>query len=351
MNKTLLAIIPLTLALATASGPTRAEEPAASLTTPGAETTPATLLQRQDVQQFLKEMVKKHAFKMDELQPLFEQVMLRPDIIEAITRPAEAKPWYEYRKIFMTEKRIAGGVEFWDQHQDLLAKAELEYGVPAEIIVAIIGVETQYGRQRGKYRVMDALATLAFDFPPRSPFFRKELEEFLLMAREEQVDPLALLGSYAGAMGQPQFMPSSFRSYAVDFDQDGKRDLWDTPADVIGSVAHYMKTHGWEKGQPIVVAASHDAPPAAELIAKGLKPHVTIKHLATLGIKPQDELPASTRAALIELQLAEGSEYWLGLNNFYVITRYNRSPLYAMAAIQLGAEVKTRRLSKITPAP
>ena len=208
-------------------------------------------LQRKEVQTFINDMVKQHGFTEKELQQWFKAIRPRADIIESISNPAEAKPWHVYRKIFIKEKRIVGGVAFWKEHRSLLQQAEQQTGVPARIIVAILGVETLYNTYKGRHDVLESLATLSFDYPKRSKFFRSELEQFLLLAREEKVDPLSLKGSYAGAMGGPQFISSSYRRYAVDFDKDGKRDIWNNPADMIGSVANYFKVHGWEAGQPI----------------------------------------------------------------------------------------------------
>ena len=203
------------------------------------------------VRNFINEMVEQHAFNSNELQTVFDQANLHQSILDAISRPAESKPWYEYRPIFVTTDRSKGGVRFWQAHAGTLEKASDVYGVPQEIMVAIIGVETRYGRHTGRYPVLDALSTLAFAYPPRSSFFRKELKEYLLMTREEGLQPGKQMGSYAGAMGMPQFIPSSFRHYAVDFDNDGKRDLWTSPADAIGSVGNYFKQHRWKSGQPI----------------------------------------------------------------------------------------------------
>jgi membrane-bound lytic murein transglycosylase B len=216
----------------------------------------ADISNRSDVREFIADMNKKHGLKKDELLKAFAQVDINQKIIDAITRPAEAKPWYEYRPIFLTDKRINGGVEFWKQHDAALSRAYKDFGVAPEIIVAIIGVESLYGKYRGRYSVLESLSTLAFNYPKRSRFFKSELEQFLLLAREENMDPVKLKGSYAGAMGKPQFISSSFRSYAVDFDNDGKRDLWDNSVDVIGSVANYFAKHKWRRGHPIASKAS-----------------------------------------------------------------------------------------------
>jgi membrane-bound lytic murein transglycosylase B len=301
------------------------------------------LTQRPDVNEFIQAMVDKHQFQPQQLTHLFDQARVHQKIIDAITRPAESKPWYLYRPIFLTSKRISRGVDFWNKNQAMLEQAEQTFGVPAEIITAIIGVESFYGQHKGGYRVLDSLTTLGFDYPKRGKFFLSELEQFLLMTREENMDPLTVMGSYAGAMGQPQFIASSFRSYAIDFDKDGKRDLWNNMADVIGSVANYFNHHGWIRGEPIVSPATINGNHIKSLVDKGIKPHSSILTLQQQGVQPTNTLPQASKAALIELELKKGNEYWVGMNNFYVITRYNHSPLYAMAVYQLGQEILKSR--------
>jgi peptidoglycan lytic transglycosylase B len=296
------------------------------------------------VQVFINEMVARHGFSKQELEKIFSQAQRNDSILEAMSRPAEKKlAWYEYRKIFLTQSRIEGGVAFWNRHAEVLAQAEKAYGVDAQVIVAIIGVETRYGENTGKYRVLDALTTLAFDYPPRSKFFRSELEQYLLMARADHIDMLSAKGSYAGAMGYGQFMPSSYQRYAVDFDQDGKRDLWDSPMDIVGSVANYLHEHGWDPGATVTIRASVTGTRYESVIEKGLKPETSVKNLRAEGITPSQPLPNDTLAALVSLDQENGPEYWLGLNNFYVITRYNHSPLYAMAVYQLSEEIRQAR--------
>ena len=291
---------------------------------------------------FIDEMHKKHGFDNNRLTELFAEVKVKEAILKAIARPAEkTKPWHDYRKIFITDKRINGGVTFWQQHADTLEKAQQKYGVPAEIIIAILGVETRYGDNVGGYRVVDALSTLAFRYPPRSPFFRSELEHFLLLTREEQMSVLEPIGSYAGAMGLGQFMPSSYRSYAVDFDQDGKRDIWTNPADAIGSIANYLKRHGWVAGESIVHKTSVVGP-AATLIAKGLQPSISREELMLAGISVENLPEGQYPLALIELTQENGEEYWLARQNFYSITRYNHSRMYAMAVIQLAEVIRAQ---------
>lgn len=297
---------------------------------------------RAEVARFIDEMSQRHGFDKPELKRIFNQTEIQQSIIDAISRPAESKPWYQYRPIFVTTRRIRRGVEFWDAHRSTLQRAEAEYGIPAEIITAIIGVETFYGRHEGGHRVLDSLVTLAFEYPPRSGFFRSELEEYLLLTREEGLDPLAVTGSYAGAMGQPQFISSSYRTYAVDFDGDGKRNLLTNTADAIGSVANYLNRHGWQPGQAIAAPARVDGSDVSELLDKGIKPQIEVAQLPRFGVTVAAQLPENARAALIQLEQEDGYEYWLGLKNFYVITRYNHSPLYAMAVYQLSQEIKTQ---------
>ena len=292
------------------------------------------------VRNFINEMVEQHAFTENELQAVFEQANLHQSILDAISRPAESKPWFEYRPIFVTPDRSKGGVRFWQQHAEILEKASEKFGVPQEIMVAIIGVETRYGRHTGRYPVLDALSTLAFAYPPRSSFFRKELKEYLLMTREEGLPPAQQLGSYAGAMGMPQFIPSSFRHYAVDFDNDGKRDLWGSPADAIGSVGNYFKRHAWKTGQPIASPVKVHGSRYQALIDNNLKARYTPQELMANGVILPQGLPADIKGVLIELESDNGPEYWVGWHNFYVISRYNHSALYSMAVFQLSQQIK-----------
>jgi membrane-bound lytic murein transglycosylase B len=296
------------------------------------------------VQVFINEMVTRHGFSKEELEKVFSHAHRSDAILAAMSRPAEKKlAWYEYRKIFLTQSRIQGGVTFWNQHAAILAQAEKTYGVAPQIIVAIIGVETRYGGNTGTYPVLDALSTLAFDYPPRGRFFRGELEQYLLLARAEDIDLLNTRGSYAGAMGYGQFIPSSYQRYAVDFDQDGRRDLWHSPMDIVGSVANYLHVNGWDPGKRVAMRARISGDRFENVIEKGLKPEASVKQLKSVGIAPLKPLPDDTLVALISLDQPSGPEYWLGLNNFYVITRYNHSPLYAMAVYQLSEEIRQAR--------
>ena len=292
------------------------------------------------VRNFINEMVEQHAFNSNELQSVFAEAHLHQSILDAISRPAESKPWYDYRPIFVTADRSKGGVNFWQQHIGTLQKASSVYGVPEEIMVAIIGVETRYGRHTGRYPVLDALSTLAFAYPPRSSFFRKELKEYLLMTREEGLTPGKQLGSYAGAMGMPQFIPSSFRHYAVDFDNDGKRDLWTSPADAIGSVGNYFKRHHWKPGQPIASPVKVHGNRYQALVDGNLKPRYSPQELMDNGVILPQGLPSDLKGVLLKLETRDGPEYWVGWHNFYVISRYNHSALYSMAVFQLSQQIK-----------
>ena len=264
-------------------------------------------------------------------------------ILDAIARPAEkTKPWHEYRKIFVTDNRIREGARFWDEHAAALSDVSQRTGVPVEVIVAIIGVETFYGRIMGSYRVIDALSTLAFDYPKRSAFFTKELEQFLILAWESGKDPLQLKGSYAGAMGYGQFMPSSYRAYALSIDGSGAADIWDNPKDAISSVGNYLRAHGWRKGEQVVVDAL-SAADQSSVFSSGLRPNKTVGQLASDGVRPAETLTPETVVTPIRLDEENGPRYWLGLQNFYVITRYNRSAMYAMAVWELSQAVALLR--------
>ena len=295
-----------------------------------------------DVKLFIKEMGKKHKFNKQYLEKLFSRAKMYDSILEAIARPAEGKPWYQYRPIFVTDKRTQGGINFWKENAEALKRAEEKYGVPAEIIVAIIGVETRYGKHAGSYPVFDSLATLAFGYPPRATFFKSELEHFLLMTREEKFDAQKLVGSYAGAMGMPQFISSSFRRYAVDFDGDGKRDLWNNTTDAIGSVANYFRKHHWKRDQPIVDKVSVDTQRRGheKLLTKSLKPSHTQLELLLGGVTLPRGMDKKLKGKLLKLKTPRKPDYWVAWNNFYVITRYNHSALYSMAVYQLSKKIK-----------
>ncbi len=295
------------------------------------------------------ELVEEQGFDREELLVVFSSAQRQESILTAIARPAEkSKPWYEYREIFLNDKRLEQGLEFYAEHRATLERAERETGVPAEIIVAIIGVETYYGRIAGSYRVIDALSTLAFDYPPRSEFFTGELKSYLILTRQQGFDPLSLKGSYAGAMGYGQFMPSSFLGYAVDFDGDGVADIWNNPVDAIGSVANYFKQHGWRKGDAVVSGATVKGEVPLQWFVQGrknLKPEHTVGEFASVGVMSDQPMPADTLASAMQFELKKGYEYWLGFHNFYVITRYNHSAMYAMCVHQLSQRIA----AQVTP--
>ena len=306
-------------------------------------------LSRAEVDAYIEELIQQHDFSRPELEQVFAAAERRQDIIDLMRRPAERRlNWHEYRKIFLDEQRIAGGVEFWQQNQATLERAEKEYGVAPEVIVAIIGVETRYGRVTGRHRVVDALMTLAFDYPPRASFFRKELTQFLLLAREEGKNPTSLTGSYAGAMGFGQFIPSSYRNYAVDFDRDGVRDIWQNRTDAIGSVANYFSRHGWRGAAQVTlpVQLKAETEQLLDIANQSLKPTHSVAEMAEMGVIV-DRLDPEARVLLLRLLGGDKPEYWLGFDDFYVITRYNHSRLYAMAVYQLGQEILKRRKQSI----
>lgn len=290
---------------------------------------------------FIDLMVNDHQFDRTELTELLSKAKVQPKILKAMSSPAEKRlEWHGYRKIFLKPNRINGGVKFWNENKVLLNKASEKFGVPPEIIVAIIGVETRYGGNTGSFKVLDALTTLGFHFPKRAKFFTSELKHFLLLSHEEGFDPLQPKGSYAGAMGKSQFIPSSYRAYAVDGDNDKKRDLWDSNADIIFSVANYFAKHGWKKGQAITEQINLTGNNHQSLIHKSLKPKHTLKQLADLNVPTPSNMPATAKVKLLPLKQATSTEHWLAFHNFYVITRYNHSSLYAMAVYQLSEEIK-----------
>lgn len=302
-----------------------------------------------NAQQFIDRMVNKHGFDRQQLQEILSQAKRLDSVLRLMDNQApttSVKPpsgpngaWLRYRKKFITPDNVQNGVVFWNQYEDALNRAWQVYGVPPEIIVGIIGVETRWGRVMGKTRILDALATLSFNYPRRAEYFSGELETFLLMARDEQDDPLNLKGSFAGAMGYGQFMPSSYKQYAVDFSGDGHINLWD-PVDAIGSVANYFKAHGWVKGDQVAVMANGQAPG----LPNGFKTKYSISQLAAAGLTPQQPLGNHQQASLLRLDVGTGYQYWYGLPNFYTITRYNHSTHYAMAVWQLGQAVALARV-------
>lgn len=298
---------------------------------------------RDEVREFAAEMREKHGFDAEWLDAVLGQAVSRPRIIELMKRPAEAVlPWHRYRDHFLTEERIAAGVAFWTENRDAIARTEQSSGVAAHVIVGILGTETFFGRITGRDRVVDALATLAFDYPPRSRYFRSELEQFLLLAREEELDATSVQGSYAGAMGRAQFMPSSYRAYAVDGDGDDRRDLWGSWCDVLASIANYLAEHGWRSGEPVVTAASPWFPAVEELAAGKLEPDTTVKALRDRGLRFDTELGDEAPAFFVRVAGDDGPELRVGFHNLGVITRYNRSILYALVVDELGRRIESR---------
>ena len=294
---------------------------------------------RPEVQTFIDEVAKRHGFKPAELNRLFSKVQ-RVDPALKLILPGEPISWADYRAQFVNEARIANGLAFWKDNRRSLARAEKKYGVPAQTIVAIIGVETNYGRHMGRYRVIDALSTLAFDYPPRASFFRRELEQYLLLAREEGLDVFATRGSYAGAIGMAQFMPGSLRAYAVDFNGDGRIDLSGSAADAVGSVANFLKQHGWQAGEPVLLKAKPSPDVLARYMDGSFEPRHRIEELIAAGLEVDPPLPSP---GMLGTLVPLGAEYRVGLRNFYVITRYNRSALYAGAVNDLGEALAERR--------
>lgn len=292
---------------------------------------------------FIEHMHAEHGYDRTELRGILAQAERRQSIIDAMTEPAEGQPWHRYRAIFLTDGRVAGGVRFWRNNAEMLRTAEQRYGIPAKILVAIIGVESRYGHHDGTYPVIDALTTLAFHYPPRAAFFRSELEEFLLLARAEDFPVTEVRGSYAGAMGMSQFIASSYRAYAVDFNGDDRRDLWHTHADVIGSVANFLAEHGWRRERPITVPAGATDSDPANLVTEDLEPSTTVAELRAAGIDVPGGVPGDYDAGLMALEMPEDHAYWIGFHNFFVITRYNHSRLYAMAVFQLAEAITARR--------
>ncbi|MEO6078274.1 MAG: lytic murein transglycosylase B [Steroidobacteraceae bacterium] len=322
-----------------------------SCTAPAAEVVTGLDVARPDVQEFIASMAMQHGFDPAGITGVLRDAQTQPRILQLIQRPAERRlAWWEYRKQFVTEERIDGGVKVWQTHREELARIADRSGVPAEYLVAITGVETSYGRNTGRYRVLDALATLGFDYPPRSEFFRRELEQFLLMTREDGVDPRMPLGSYAGAMGIAQFMPSSVRAYAVDDGQDGHRDLSEYGPDVFASIANYFVMHGWSAGQPVLAEINHGNPPDDPAAAK-LALEDTLATLHARGYIFSSTMPEDTPAMLVPAALEQGMSWRVGYQNFYVITRYNRSTLYAMAVHELAQAIAQRYHAAAVPVP
>ena len=324
----------LKLLLCVAALPALCIEPAAAIDT-----------SRRDVKEFIAHMAVTYSFKKRALRKLLKGAEFQPAIVEAMGKPAEkAKLWYEYRPISITERRIQEGTEFWTAHRQALDQASIHSGVAPEYLAAILGIETFYGRRTGSYRVLDALVTLSFDYPAREKFFREELEQFLLLTRDGRLDPKTVKGSYAGAMGAPQFMPSNYRRYAVDADADGRIDLWSDWPDVCASVGNYLKEHGWNAGEPVLGEATVPPEKAGDLDGRKLALSETVASLTAKGVSFESALPAEAPTILIAVDETDGVHWRVGYNNFYVITRYNHSALYAMAVFELATAVKQRML-------
>jgi peptidoglycan lytic transglycosylase B len=323
---------------------------AAAVLAASCETAGAIDIRRPEVKEFIAHVAETRAFSKHQLRKILKAAQSQPAIIEAMDRPAErSKPWSEYRPIFLTERRIREGTDFWLAHRRALDQASIRSGVAPEYLAAILGVETYYGRLTGSYRVLDALATLAFDYPARAKFFRDELEQFLLLTRDSGLDPLSVKGSYAGAMGAPQFMPSNYRRYAVDAEADGHINLWTDWPDVCESVGNYLKEHGWNAGEPVLSEASVTPDKASDLDGRTLALSETVGSLRTKGVNFDSTLAENAPALLIALDDTDGTHWRVGYNNFYVITRYNHSALYAMAVFELATAVKQRVLLNDAP--
>jgi len=307
---------------------------------------PSSYQKRKEVKEFVTEMVKRHGFKQKELTRVFAQAQYQPTIVKAMDQPPESAlgSWQAYRAIFIKPERIEAGAQFWNRNADALKRAADEFGVSEDVIVGIIGVETTFGRNIGTYRVIDALATLAFDYPKRSAYFRVELEHYLVFSRDQKIDPLRVKGSYAGAIGIPQFMPGSYRRFAVDFDGDGQINLATSPADAIGSIGNFLKSHGWLRGQPVAFGAEVSGDGWRKLVGSGVVPATRFADLPSYGLKTAAALPGDTLCALIELDSpGQPSDFRVTLQNFLVLTRYNRSNLYAAAVLDLAAEIVRAR--------
>jgi len=300
-------------------------------------------LQRPEIVEFVNEVASRDGLNRKDVRALLKEAQPQPKIIETMTRPIEkVAPWWEYRDHFLSAERISEGTSFWLDHKNTLEQISAQYQVPSEYLVAILGVETRYGRQTGRYRVLDALATLAFDYPPRHSYFRVELEQFLLLAKENQLDPLTATGSYAGAMGAPQFMPSSYRRYAVDANTDRRRDLWGDWDDILASVANYLREHGWTAGGPVLAETRLEPDPSFQIEPHNLELDQTVESLGAQGVKVEMSVPPDTPVVLITAEQRDGPAYRVGFHNFYVITRYNASARYGMAVYELAQAVAQR---------
>lgn len=304
----------------------------------------AAFVERKDVKSFINDTHKKYALPKEQIKNALAQAKLQKRVIHSIKHPKEAKAWTDYRKIFITPYRVSKGIEFMSNNQKLLNKASQQYGVPPEIIAAIIGVETSYGNKQGNYRVIDSLSTLAFNFERRAPFFKKELANFLKLCDEQHINPTTVFGSYAGAIGQPQFMPSSYRAYAVDFNGNGSKDLRNSTADSIGSVANYLSVHGWKANEGVIEQVSIQNNQSKKLITSVKYAKYPLQKFSAQGIKGSNA-KAATKGSLVEFKSPKTTEYWLAYPNFYVITKYNTSSQYALAVFLLAQKLKQSQLS------
>ena len=296
-------------------------------------------------QQFIAQMVSKYNFKKPALEQLFHKATVNPRVIKLMNTPYEAKPWFQYRTHFLSQKRVDGGVKFWHRYRKELNKVSRETGVPQNIIVAIIGVESQYGKHRGTFSAFDVLYTLSFNYPRRATFFKKELREFLILCREQGWNPLSIKGSYAAALGQPQFMPSSYRAYAKAYHHTNLVNLFDDEPDVIASVANYFSAAGWQRNKPIAAPAilkgkAYQKLPIQNRNTKISKPSLSLKKLSGYGVTSNTLYPITEKATFMNFDLEKGQSHWLGFTNFYVITRYNTSKLYALAVYQLAEKIQ-----------
>lgn len=306
-------------------------------------------LQRPEIIEFVNDVVSRDGLNRQDVRALLKEARPQPRIIEIVNRPIEkVAPWWEYRDRFLSAERISDGVRFWLDHKNTLEQISAQYRVPSEYLVAILGVETHYGRNTGPYRALDALATLAFDYPPRQKFFRSELEEFLLLVKENKLDPLTVPGSYAGALGVPQFMPSQYRRYAVAANADRRRDLWGDWDDILASVANYLNEHGWTAGGPVLAETRLEPDPSFQIEPHNLELNQTIESLAAHGVKVEMSVPADTAVVLISAEQRDGPAYRVGFHNFYVLTRYNASARYAMAVHEL-AQTLAQRMHDAAP--
>jgi membrane-bound lytic murein transglycosylase B len=296
-----------------------------------------------EVRKFIGHMVRTHGFDAPALRDLFASARLDQDVVRAISAPATSRPWYQFKPLCVDDTQIADGMRFWNENAEVLERARRDFGVPQAIIVALIGIESRYGRYAGGFRVFDSLYTLSFEWPKRADYFRGELEQFLVLSREQGWDPALVQGSFAGALGWPQFMPSSYRRFAIDYSGDGKIDLWADSADIVGSVANYLREFGWREGQPVAAPARVDTAGPKPLLELGLRPQLSVAQWRERGVQSPPGVTESLPASLFTLDLIDGAEYWFGFDNFYALLRYNYSRNYAMAVYQLGEEIRQAR--------